>query len=226
MIRFDMRRQRRHPAGDVAALLEALGDRSLVLVGLMGCGKSSVGRRLANALDLKFIDADEEIEQAAGQTIPEIFETHGEDYFRAGERRVIARLLQSGPQVLATGGGAFMSEETRASIKDRGVSIWLKADLPLLMKRVMRRDNRPLLKTADPEARMRELMSARYPVYALADLIIDSRDVPHDEMVGSVISGLRNGPLEPGANAQESPPPQPTVASDPQGEAKPEVLPE
>ena len=196
MIRFDMRRQRRQAAGDAAALVETLGNRSLVLVGLMGCGKSSVGRRLANALDLKFVDADEEIELAAGQSIPEIFETHGEDYFRAGERRVIARLLQNGPQVLATGGGAFMNEQTRASIKSLGVSIWLKADLPLLMKRVMRRDNRPLLKTSDPEARMRDLMTARYPVYALADLIIDSRDVPHDEMVGSVIAGLRNGPLE------------------------------
>ena len=210
----------------MAALVETLGNRSLVLVGLMGCGKSSVGRRLANALDLKFVDADEEIELAAGQTIPEIFETHGEDYFRAGERRVIARLLQNGPQVLATGGGAFMNEQTRANIKASGVSIWLKADLPLLMKRVMRRDNRPLLKTADPEARMRELMTARYPIYALADLIIDSRDVPHDEMVGSVIAGLRNGPLEPPPRVPQPSPSSHAPANPAAADAKPEVLPE
>ena len=191
----------------MAAIVEALGSRTLVIVGLMGCGKSSVGRRLAAALELKFIDADEEIEIAANQTVPEIFEMHGEAYFRDGERRVIARVLHGGPQVLATGGGAFMNEQTRANIKAQGVSIWLKAELPVLMKRVMRRDNRPLLKTSDPEARMRELMTIRYPIYAQADLIIESRDVPHDEMVASVIAGLRNGPLAPPAKAAA--PPQP-----------------
>ena len=192
-----MRRGRQHAAGDVAALTDALRDRTLVLVGLMGCGKTSVGRRLANVLELKFVDADEEIEKAANQSIPEIFEAHGEDFFRAGERRVIARLLHNGPQVLATGGGAFMSEQTRLNIKNRGISIWLKADLPLLTKRVMRRDNRPLLKTRDPEARMRELMATRYPIYARADVTVDSRDVPHDDMVASVIAALRSGPLAP-----------------------------
>lgn len=173
----------------------ALGSRSLVLVGLMGCGKSSVGRRLADALSLKFVDADTEIETAAGQTIPEIFEYHGEAYFRDGERRVISRLLNAGPQVLATGGGAFMSEQTRAAIAERGVSIWLKAELAVLMRRVMRRDNRPLLKTADPEARMRELMNARYPVYALADVTVESREVPHEEVVCHIIQSLLAGPL-------------------------------
>jgi shikimate kinase len=209
MIRFDMKRRRYKP-GDVDAVREALGKRTLVLVGLMGCGKSSVGRRMSEALGLRFVDADVEIEQAAGETIPEIFENHGEGYFRDGERRVIARLLQSGPQVLATGGGAFMNEQTRTNIKAGGVSIWLKAELPVLMKRVMRRDNRPLLKTSDPEARMRELMTIRHPIYALADLIIESREVPHEEIVGNIISGLLNGPL--------APPPQPPNPTEPSGE--------
>lgn len=161
----------------------------------MGCGKSSVGRRLGDALELKFVDADHEIETAAGQTIPEIFETYGEQHFRDGERRVIARLLQGGPQVLATGGGAFMNELTRANIKRAGVSIWLKAELAVLMKRVMRRDNRPLLKTADPEARMRDLMAVRYPIYAEADVTVESREVPHEEVVCHIVTTLLAGPL-------------------------------
>ena len=192
-----MGRGRRPTPGDVEAVRHALGSRSLVLVGLMGCGKSSVGRRLADALSLKFIDADNEIETAAGQTIPEIFEYHGEAYFRDGERRVISRLLNAGPQVLATGGGAFMSEQTREAIAAKGVSIWLKAELSVLMRRVMRRDNRPLLKTADPEARMRDLMAIRYPVYALADVTVESREVPHEEVVCHIIQSLLSGPLAP-----------------------------
>jgi shikimate kinase len=167
-----------------------LGTRSLVMVGLMGCGKSSIGRRLANALSLPFIDADDEIERAAHMTIPEIFAEHGEDYFRAGERRVIARLLTAGPQVLATGGGAYMNPETRANIRKSGFAIWLKADLPVLMRRVMKRDNRPLLKTDDPEAVMRRLMDVRYPVYAMAELTIESRDVPHEVIVGEILAAL------------------------------------
>jgi shikimate kinase/3-dehydroquinate synthase len=163
----------------------------------MGCGKSSVGRRLATVLDLPFLDADEEIERAAGQTIPEIFEAHGEAHFREGERKVIARLLQAGPQVLATGGGAFMAAETRERIRERGLSIWLRAEIGILMRRVARRDNRPLLKTADPEARMRMLMAERHPIYAEADVIIDSREVPHDIIVDEVIRGLIAGPLAP-----------------------------
>lgn len=192
-----MGRGRRPTPVDVEAVRHALGSRSLVLVGLMGCGKSSVGRRLADALSLKFIDADNEIETAAGQTIPEIFEYHGEAYFRDGERRVISRLLNAGPQVLATGGGAFMSEQTREAIAAKGVSIWLKAELSVLMRRVMRRDNRPLLKTADPEARMRDLMAIRYPVYALADVTVESREVPHEEVVCHIIQSLLSGPLAP-----------------------------
>jgi shikimate kinase len=169
---------------------EALGPRSIVLIGLMGAGKTAVGRRLANRLDLPFIDADTEIEAAAGGTISEIFAEHGEAYFRQGERKVIGRLLDSGPQVLATGGGAFMAPETRASIKAHGVSVWLRADLKVLLKRVGRRDNRPLLAAGDPGEVMKRLMEKRYPVYAEADVTVESRDVPHDMMVGTVIDAL------------------------------------
>ncbi len=182
--------------GDVAMveiekrITAGLGRRSIVLVGLMGCGKTSVGRKLAQRLSLSFVDADEEIERAANKTIPEIFAEHGEPYFRAGERRVIARLLRAGPQVLATGGGAFMNDDTRAAIKIAGVSVWLRAELPLLMKRVARRSNRPLLKAADPEATMRKFIEVRYPVYALADVPVDSRDVSHDVMAEAVIRAL------------------------------------
>ncbi len=174
-----------------AHLRALLGARSLVFVGLMGCGKSSVGKRLGAKLGLPIVDADEEIERAAAKTISEVFADHGEAHFRDGERRVIARLLGSGPQVLATGGGAFMNAETRANIHQHGVSVWLKADLPTLMKRVMRRDSRPLLKASDPEAVMRELMAARYPVYAEADVTVESRDVPHEAIVAEVIHKLR-----------------------------------
>ena len=183
----------------MSGIREALGQRSIVMVGLMGCGKSSVGKRLATRLGLPFVDVDDEIEVSARKTINEIFADHGEDYFRDGERRVIARLLGSGPQVLATGGGAFLNPETRAKIKECGISIWLKADLPVLMKRVAKRDTRPLLRTGDPEATMRKLMAARYPVYAEAELTIASRDVPHDQIVGEVLDALKRhlilGPL-------------------------------
>ena len=158
---------------------------------MMGCGKSSVGRRLATALAIPFVDADDEIEKAADMTIPEIFAQYGEPYFRNGERRVIERLLTGGPQVVATGGGAFMNETTRANIAKSGYSIWLKAELPLLMKRVMKRENRPLLKSADPEATMRRFIEMRYPVYAEADLTVQSRDVPHDAMVAEIIAALK-----------------------------------
>jgi shikimate kinase len=177
-----------HPAA--AQIRTALGGRSIVLVGLMGCGKTSIGRRLGQALDVQFVDADEEIERAHGQSVAEIFSAYGETYFRDGERRVIARLLLNGPTVLATGGGAFINAETRSNIRLHGVSIWLKAELAVLMRRVMRRDNRPLLKTADPEARMRELMQHRYPIYGEADITIESRDVAHDVMVADIIDIL------------------------------------
>lgn len=167
-----------------------LHGRSLVLIGLMGAGKTTVGRRLAQRLDLPFVDADQEIEQAAGKTIPEIFEDHGEEHFRDGERRVIARLLESGQQVIATGGGAYMNEDTRQKISDNAVSIWLRADFDLLMKRVRRRSHRPLLQTADPEAVMRNLIDERYPVYAAADIVVDSRDVPHNTIVKDAIEAL------------------------------------
>jgi|SRR5688572_24520375 shikimate kinase len=181
---------RRSAARETETVRLRLQDRSLVLVGLMGAGKSSVGRRLAEKLDLPFIDADHEIEAAAGQSIAEIFSQHGETYFREGERRVIARLLAGGPQVLATGGGAFLNEDTRQHIRARGISIWLKAELPLLMKRVLKRTDRPLLRSSDPEAVMRRLMDERYPVYAAADLVVESRDVQHGHMVNDVIRSL------------------------------------
>jgi shikimate kinase len=175
----------------IDALVSRLGDRSIVLVGLMGCGKSSVGRRLASRLGLTFVDADEEIERVAAKSIVEIFADHGEAYFRDGERRVIARLLSNGPQVLATGGGAFINPETRQKIRERGISIWLRADLPVLMRRVSKRDTRPLLKTADPEATMRDLIARRYPVYADADITLESRDVPHDVIVNEAIAAIK-----------------------------------
>lgn len=191
MIRFGAkRRDRGEQQARIRQVREILGDRSIVMVGLMGCGKSSIGRRLATALGLPFIDADEEIERAALKTIPEIFADHGEAYFRDGERKVIKRLLGNGPQVLATGGGAYMSPETREAIKAAGISIWLRAELDVLMRRVAKRDNRPLLKADDPAAVMKALMDARYPVYAEADIIIDSRDTAHDIIVSEIITAL------------------------------------
>jgi len=178
----------------VERVRRALGRRSLVMVGLMGCGKSSVGKRLALKLGLPFIDADEEIEQVAQKTINEIFADHGEAFFRDREGKVIARLLASGPQVLATGGGAFINPETRAKIKESGITIWLKAELPVLLRRVNKRDTRPLLKNGDAEAVMRALMAARYPIYAEADITIESKDVPHDSIVAEVIETLSGHP--------------------------------
>jgi shikimate kinase len=172
------------------AVREALGPRSVVLVGLMGAGKSTVGRRLAARLDLPFKDADAEIEAAAGMTVADIFAIHGEPYFREGERRVIGRLLQEGPAVLATGGGAFMHPETRARIAETGVSLWLKAEFDVLMRRVRKRSNRPLLKNPDPEGSMRQLMAAREPVYALADIAVESRDIPHDRVAEDALNAL------------------------------------
>nr|WP_245152983.1 shikimate kinase [Stappia taiwanensis] len=174
----------------VARLTAALGTRSIVLVGIMGCGKSSVGRRLAQAIDLPFVDADTEIEAAANQTISEIFAQHGEAYFRAGEQRVIARLLKSGPQVLATGGGAFMNAETREEVRKAGISVWLRAELQVVMQRVRRRGTRPLLQDPDPEGVLRRLLEEREPVYALADLAVWSRDVPHETVMNDIVAAL------------------------------------
>jgi len=176
--------------GAERAVAEALGARSVVLVGMMGAGKSSIGRKLAQMLGIPFMDADTEIETAADMTIPEIFSRHGEPYFRAGEARVIARLLEGGPQVLATGGGAFMRDETREAIRAKGISVWLKADYDVLARRIKRRNDRPLLKTDDPAATLRTLMDERYPVYAQADITVLSRDVPHETIVGEILSAL------------------------------------
>jgi shikimate kinase len=172
-------------------IASALGKRSVVLVGMMGAGKSTIGRRLAARLRLPFLDADIEIEAAAGMSIPDIFETRGEPDFRDGEARVIARLLDNGPCVLATGGGAFMREETRKRIADKAVSIWLKADLDVIMKRVRRRADRPLLQTEDPVATVARLLEVREPVYQGADLTILSRDVPHERIVDECMDALR-----------------------------------
>ena len=170
-------------------LIQAL-DRSIVLVGLMGAGKSAIGRRLATRLGLKFVDADAEIEMAAGCSIADIFEIHGEPAFREGERRVVARLLKEPPHVLATGGGAFMDAETRERIRERGVSVWLRADIELLLSRVSRRDDRPLLKQGDKREILAALITERYPVYAEADITVDSEDVPHERMVDKIITAL------------------------------------
>jgi shikimate kinase/3-dehydroquinate synthase len=177
-------------AEETEIVKKRLGKRSIVLVGLMGCGKSSVGKRLALKLGLPFVDADDEIERAAAKTINEIFADHGEAQFRDGERKVIARLLRNGPQVLATGGGAYMHPETRQAVRENGVSVWLRAELPVLMRRVMKRDTRPLLRDGNPEATMRRLIEARYPVYAEADMTVESREEPHDIIVTEILNRL------------------------------------
>ena len=173
-----------------AAIVAALGPRTVTLVGMMGAGKSSIGRRLALRLGIPFVDADVEIEKAAGMTINDIFAVRGEAEFRAGEARVILRLLESGPQVLATGGGAFTNPDTRTAIGAKGISIWLKAEFDVLMKRIKRRHDRPLLKTADPGATLRKLIEERDPVYALADLTVQSREVMHEKIVDEIVSAL------------------------------------
>ncbi|MGA2057097.1 MAG: shikimate kinase [Bradyrhizobium sp.] len=177
-------------AAQDAEISAALGNRSVVLVGMMGAGKSTIGRRLSIRLGLPFLDADTEIEQAAGMSIPDIFESRGEADFRNGEVRVIARLLDNGPGVIATGGGAVMRQETRERIRQKGVSIWLKADLDIILRRVRRRSDRPLLQTADPEATIARLMKEREPVYSQADITIWSRDVPHEKIVDECIEAL------------------------------------
>lgn len=173
-----------HASAHARSVVNALGPRSIVLVGMMGAGKSSVGRRLGARLGIAFVDADTEIEDAAGMTIAEIFGKHGEAYFRAGEARVIARLLDGGPQVLATGGGAVMDPHTRGLIRDKGISVWLKADLDVLVKRTKRRNDRPLA------AQMKDLMPLREPVYAQSDIVVQSRDEPHDTIVDEVIAAV------------------------------------
>jgi shikimate kinase len=167
-----------------SAVVRALGSRSVVLIGMMGAGKSSIGRRLAGRLGIPFIDADAEIESAAGMTISEIFDKHGEPYFRAGEARVIARLLDNGPQVLATGGGSILDAQTRALIGKKGISIWLKADIDVLLKRTKRRNDRPLAE------KIKDLLPMREPLYAQADIVVQSRDEPHDNIIDEIMTEL------------------------------------
>ncbi len=185
MERVDPPRDRR-----ASSLVQALGRRPIVLVGLMGSGKTSTGRCLARRLGLEFVDADAEIEWAAGMSIAEIFARHGEDYFRDGERRVMGRLLSEGPRVIATGGGAYLNEATRARITAGALSIWLKAELDVLWRRVRRRSHRPLLRGPNPEGTLRALMDARYPVYGRADLTVISRDGPHEAVVADIVDAL------------------------------------
>jgi shikimate kinase len=176
--------------GKAKALATRLNGRPLVLVGMMGAGKTTVGRRLAARLGRQFIDSDEEIERAAQMTIPEIFEQRGEAEFRAGEMRVIARLLKEKDIVLATGGGAFVNPQTRALVKSDAISVWLKADLDVLFERVSRRSNRPLLKTADPRGTLEKLIADRYPIYEESDVTVISRDVPQDTVAADVIGAI------------------------------------
>jgi len=172
--------------GDTVAM-----NRTIALVGLMGAGKTTIGRRLARALGVPFKDADEEIERAAGLSVQEIFDRHGECEFRRGERRVIGRLLEEPPHVLATGGGAFIQGDTRALMRTKALTIWLRADFETLMRRVSRRDHRPLLKEDDPGLVMQRLMAARYPIYAQADIVVDTTNGPHGSAVRAVLTAVR-----------------------------------
>ena len=178
------------PEEVLVAVHTALGQRSIVFVGLMGAGKTAIGRKVANALGLPFIDSDHEIESVSRMTIPELFERYGEPEFRALEQRVIARLLENGPLVLSTGGGAYMSEHTRAAIAAHGIAVWLKADLDTLMERVAKKQNRPLLKNADPRGVMEKLMTDRYPVYAIADVTVVTREERKEVIAAEVIDAL------------------------------------
>ena len=189
------------PAGNAHGDGRAAGG-SLVLVGLMGSGKSTIGRRLANRLGMRFVDADDEIEKAAGCSISDIFATMGEAAFRDGERRVIARLLGEGPLVLATGGGAFMDESTRDRIRASGTSIWLRADLDVLVRRCQRRTHRPLLQQGNPRDVLRDLMARRHPLYETADVTVDSGDEDHETVVDRIVAALEQGGPAPGMAGQ------------------------
>lgn len=180
----------------VAKLAQPL-TKPVVLVGLMGAGKTTIGRRLAAKLGVPFVDSDAEIEAAAGRSIPEIFEDFGEAEFRAGERKVIARLLHKGPMVLATGGGAFMDPKTRARVRTAAISVWLKADIPLLVERVGRRDTRPLLRTGDPAQVLERLAEERYPFYAEAHITVESGAGPHENVVDIIICALNDLATQP-----------------------------
>jgi shikimate kinase len=182
-------------SGRAAELGERLGRRAIVFVGLMGAGKTAIGRRVASSVGLPFADSDREIEKASRMTVADLFDAYGEAEFRSLEQRVIARLLQEAPCVVSTGGGAFMNADTRAAIGKAGISVWLKADIDTLMARVMKKQTRPLLKTGNPREIMENLMKARYPVYAMADVTVNTRDdrreVIADEVVAAILAHLR-----------------------------------
>ncbi|MFD1987451.1 shikimate kinase [Mesorhizobium newzealandense] len=178
------------PDENHAPLLGRLGSRSVVFVGLMGAGKTAIGRKVAAMLALPFIDSDQEIESVSRMTVPELFERYGEAEFRALEQRVILRVLENGPQVLSTGGGAFMNAQTREAIAGHGVSVWLKAELDLLMERVSKKQNRPLLRSADPRAVLERLMEERYPVYATSDVTVPTRDDRKEVIAAEVVNAL------------------------------------
>lgn len=177
-------------AARASAILRQLGPRPIVLTGMMGAGKTVMGRRLASHLGIDFVDSDIEIETAAGMTIPDIFARHGEPFFRDRENRVVGRLIGGGQRVVATGGGAFIHPSTRAAIKSGSLSVWIKADFDVLMRRVRKRSNRPLLRTPDPEGTLKRLMAERYPVYAEADVTVDSRDCSHEVMVDAMAAAI------------------------------------
>ena len=188
--RFNVRGAYRGNGARMAEAHNARLDRPVIMIGLMGAGKSTIGRRLGARLGIPFVDADAEIEKAAGSSIEDIFATHGEQAFRDGERRVIARLLKDPVHVLATGGGAFIEPATRELIRDSGVSVWLRAELDVLLRRVKRRNDRPLLKQGDPQEILRQHMEERYPIYAEADITIDTADAPHETVVREIIQKL------------------------------------
>lgn len=190
MVGIAARTMSRNPKSPLPAIPASIRDRSIVLVGLMGSGKSTIGRRLAQRLGMRFADADDEIERAAGMTISDIFARFGEAHFRDGERRVISRLLAGRPMVLATGGGAFVNEETRTLILQDSLCIWLDADIPTLVERVGRRSHRPLLKNRDPGEVLRELAAVRNPIYAEAHLRVSSASTPHDHTVRAILEAL------------------------------------
>ena len=196
-------------ARSVETLRERIGTRSVVLVGMPGSGKTSVGRRLAQRLELSFVDADTEIEKAADMPIADIFTTHGEPYFRAGEAKVIARILESGPRVVATGGGAFMSPDTRAKIRTQGISVWLKADFAVLLRRIKRKNDRPLFMNGDPETILKRLLTEREPVLAEADIVVVSQDSPHETTMEAIVTELERmlggAPASPGARKEARP---------------------
>ena len=176
--------------GTTEEIRSRLGGRSIVFVGLMGAGKTVIGRKVAQTLGLEFVDSDHEIEAVSRMTIPELFERYGEPEFRALEQRVIQRILEQGPRVVSTGGGAFMNEQTREAIRANGISVWLKADLDLLMERVSKKQNRPLLKDPDPRGVMARLMATRYPVYATADVTVITRDAGKDVIADEAMQAV------------------------------------